>query len=61
MKDIIFTIGRTEYGISIKGKSLLVDDEDKKINSIASSLLGEMRKLTKKYNERNIAVLFEID
>ena len=60
-KQIIFTVLRGEYGIYIKSKSLLVDTEDREIKSVACNLLGEMRKLTKKYNARNIAVLFEID
>ena len=61
MKQIIFTISRENYVVNIKTKSLLADKEDVEFSCTYQNLYHAMENLTIKYNERNIAVLFEVD
>lgn len=61
MKQIVFTVMKVNRGLEISSKSLIVDVEDSKEVCSKETLFTEMRRLTIKYNERNIAVLFEID
>ena len=60
MKQIIFTLSRNSWTIIVTAKSLLVDEEDRYIEA-NKPIFTVMSELTTKYNERNIAVLFEID
>ncbi len=61
MKQIVFTILKGNHAIEILCNSLLVDVEERRFTCSADTLFKVMHKLTVKYNERNIAVLFEID
>ena len=61
MKQIVFTVMKVNHGLEISSKSLIVDVEDSKGVCSKETLFTEMHRLTVKYNERNIAVLFEID
>ena len=60
MKQIIFTLMRGSWTIDVSTKSLLADEEDRSF-SASKPIFTVMSELTTKYNERNIAVLFEID
>ena len=63
-KTIVFTVSsnRMEKGITIRANNLLADEEDREINRLYSHLLlCEMRDLSKKYNDRGIAVLFDCE
>lgn len=61
MKQIIYTILTGESGITLKCNSFMVDPEDREIPIVAVVLLSYIKRLTIKYNKRNIAVLFEVD
>jgi hypothetical protein len=61
MKQIIFTVSARQYGITISTKSLLAEQSDRKIDTVAAGLLYYMRVFTEKYNDKGIAVLFEVD
>lgn len=61
MREIIYTVCCRQYGITIKTKSPLVDIEDRVIDSVAVALLQQMHRLTTKYNNKDIAVLFEVE
>lgn len=61
MKQIIFTVLNGEETLIIKTMSFLADDEDKNIITYTRNLFHLMLRLTEKYNNRNIAVLFEVD
>ena len=60
MKQIIFTLMRGSWTIDVSTKSLLADEEDRSF-SASKPIFDVMSELTTKYNQRNIAVLFEID
>lgn len=61
MKQIVFSISKGTWVVNIKTKSLLADKEDRECSCKHENLYRAMYNLTVKYNERNIAVLFEID
>lgn len=61
MKQIIFTIIKNTDSVTVKTKSLLADKKDKEIITYAVMLLTTMNKLTDKYNQRGVAVLFEVE
>lgn len=60
MKQIVFTVLKGNHEIEISSKSLLVDVEDSRFVCSSDRLFEKMHRLTVKYNEQNIAVLFEI-
>ena len=61
MKQIIFTIVKSTDSVTVKTKSLLADKADREITTYAVMLLTTMGKLTSKYNDNGIAVLFEVE
>ena len=61
MKQIVFSISKQTWALEIKTQSFLADEIDRTFTCLPSSLYSVMYDLTVKYNERNIAVLFEID
>ena len=61
MKQITFTISTCRYGIIIKTSSKLADIDDEVVYNVSAELLNEMNRLTAKYNEKDIAVLFEVE
>ncbi len=61
-KTIVFTfkyMGRMNW--TIYTKSGLVDKADKNIETKAIDFRFDMKRLTEKYNDRNISVLFDYE
>lgn len=58
-KQIVFTLSPRQYGMRWTTKSLLADESDKVIDTVALAVAHDMEFLTKKYNKKGISVLFE--
>ena len=58
---IVFTIKRVPQGLKVTTKSLLANENDKCSQTFAMCLMSTMERLTMKYNEQGISVLFEVE
>ena len=58
---ITFTVMKRQYGLTIYTNSIHADLADKEIEITGVMLFHEMTRLSKKYNERDIAVVFDVE
>lgn len=61
MKQIVFTIKRVPQGLKVVTTSALADEDDRLTLTFSICLMSTMERLTMKYNERDISVLFEVE
>ena len=64
MKQIVFTVSRSsqfDSNLTIRTKSIFADQSDREKETKDQALFVVMYYLTQKYNDKGIAVLFEVD
>lgn len=61
MDKIVFTIKRVPRGLKVVTTSALADEEDRCVQTFSVCLMSTMERLTMKYNQRDISVLFEVE
>lgn len=60
-KMIVFTVKRVPHGLKVVTTSALADEEDRWTLTFSVCLMSTMERLTMKYNQRDISVLFEVE
>lgn len=61
MNQIVFTVKRVPQGVKVTTESLLADKEDKSVQTFSVCLMSTMERLTMKYSNQGISVLFEVE